>query len=82
MPEILNAADEIERWFTLPANKALALQKPLPEGRCASSRPVKGETGRDLTDNWIAASKIWARYNVGGQFPMPRWRGFMRTYTS
>jgi putative SOS response-associated peptidase YedK len=32
MPMILTTQDEVERWLTLPAKEALALQRPLPDG--------------------------------------------------
>jgi putative SOS response-associated peptidase YedK len=31
MPVILTTGDEVERWLTLPAAEALALQRPLPD---------------------------------------------------
>jgi putative SOS response-associated peptidase YedK len=32
MPVILTTAAEVETWVTAPANDALALQRPLPDG--------------------------------------------------
>ena len=32
MPVILTSADEVEQWLTAPANDALRLQRPLPDG--------------------------------------------------
>jgi len=32
MPVILRTAEEIEAWMTKPADQALKLQRPLPDG--------------------------------------------------
>jgi putative SOS response-associated peptidase YedK len=32
MPVILRTPDEVETWMTLPAEQALKLQQPLPNG--------------------------------------------------
>ena len=45
MPVILTTPEEVETWMTAPADEALKLQQPLPDGAlCIIARGVKGDT--------------------------------------
>jgi putative SOS response-associated peptidase YedK len=47
MPAILTTPDEIETWMTAPADEALKLQRPLPDGSLRIRRPrSEGGPGR------------------------------------
>jgi putative SOS response-associated peptidase YedK len=50
MPVILTTADEVETWMTAPSDKALELQRPLPDGKLRIvARGVKEDTVGPVT---------------------------------
>jgi putative SOS response-associated peptidase YedK len=50
MPVILTTPDEVETWMTAPPDKALKLQRPLPDGTLRIvARGVKEDPAGPLT---------------------------------